>query len=146
MDDTRGSGQESENENPWMTELRAMVQILVGAVTAQQQLLQQHFQPPQPVEGKLNKGTSEYRGGQVQVCQKCGRYHWGTCWNDSIEVRNEIRCFHCNEVGHIKRNYSRLRTEAITLRGGPVGGNVRPVENARPGVIGQGTSGTRVEM
>ncbi|GFY81125.1 hypothetical protein Acr_01g0009340 [Actinidia rufa] len=71
--------------------------------------------------------------GQVQVCQKCGRYHWGVCWKDKIEVRNEIRCFHCNEVGHIKRNCPRLRIEAVALRGGPRGGNMRSAGNARPG-------------
>ncbi|GFZ04224.1 hypothetical protein Acr_16g0008480 [Actinidia rufa] len=71
MDNTRGSGQEGGNENPQMTELRNMVQMLVGAVTAQQQLLQQHFQPPQPQEtreldlsrAETQQGeTSEYRG------------------------------------------------------------------------------------
>ena len=40
MDDNRGSGHGSENENPQMTELRDMVQLLVRAVTAQQALLQ----------------------------------------------------------------------------------------------------------
>ncbi|GFZ00174.1 hypothetical protein Acr_13g0015730 [Actinidia rufa] len=83
---------------------------------------------------------------QVQVCQKCGRYHWGVCWKDRIEVRNEIRCFHCNEVGHIKRNCPRLRTETVAPRGGPGGGNVRPVGNARPGAIGRETQGTGMEM
>ena len=56
-----------------MTELRDMVQMLVGVVTTQQQLLQQHFQPPQPQpqetreldssRGKTQQGEiSEYRG------------------------------------------------------------------------------------
>ncbi|GFS35852.1 hypothetical protein Acr_00g0042510 [Actinidia rufa] len=81
--------------------------------------------------------------GQVQVCQKCGRYHWGVCWKDRIEVRNEIRCFHCNEVGHIKRNCPRLRTEAVASRGGPRGGNVRSVGNARPGGNRPGNLGNR---
>ncbi|GFZ15971.1 hypothetical protein Acr_25g0003800 [Actinidia rufa] len=317
MDDTRGSGQEGGNDNPHMTELRNMVQMLVGAVTAQQQLLQQHFQPPQPQEtreldlsrAETQQGeTSEYREvtedpvipmkreasrwwnlkgvrepgmdwarfklifrekfkpravqnakcsefehlkqlgitiadyegsftnlaeyephlvatdemrarrfkdglrheikrvirplvlptyaevldraiiveqdeierkkyfdskrrqnfggegtsgqkkqkpeiksrnfennskGQVQVCHKYGRYHWGICWKDRIEVRNEIRCFHCNEVGHIKRTCPRLRTEAVAPRGGPGGGNVRPTENARPGGNRPGNSGNR---
>ncbi|GFZ04255.1 hypothetical protein Acr_16g0008790 [Actinidia rufa] len=53
--------------------------------------------------------------------------------NFGIEVRNEIKCFHCNEVGHIRRNCPRLRTEVVTPRGGPVGENVRLAENARPG-------------
>ncbi|GFS44716.1 hypothetical protein Acr_00g0091660 [Actinidia rufa] len=83
--------------------------------------------------------------GQVQVCQKCGRYHWGVCWKDRIEVRNEIRCFHCNEVGHIKRNCLRLRTETVAPRGGPGGGNVRPVGNARLGGNRPGTPGNRDE-
>ncbi|XP_057492462.1 uncharacterized protein LOC130778074 [Actinidia eriantha] len=69
--------------------------------------------------------------GQVQVCQKCGRYHWGVCWKDRIEVRNEIRCFHCNEVGHIKRNCPRLRTEAVAPRASPGGVNARPWGNRR---------------
>ncbi|GFY97719.1 hypothetical protein Acr_12g0002600 [Actinidia rufa] len=81
--------------------------------------------------------------GQVQVCQKCGRYHWGVCWKDRIEVRNEIRCFHCNEVGHIKRNCPRLRTETVAPRGGLGGGNVRPVGNARPGGNRPGNPGNR---
>ncbi|GFY89249.1 hypothetical protein Acr_06g0011890 [Actinidia rufa] len=81
--------------------------------------------------------------GQVQVCQKSGRYHWGVCWKDMIEVRNEIRCFHCNEVGHIKRNCLRLRTEVVAPRGGSRGGNVRPVENARPGSNRPGNPGNR---
>ena len=66
--------------------------------------------------------------GQVQVCSKCGRYHWGECWKDRTEVIND----HFNEVGHVKRNYSRLRIEAVALREGPVGGKVRPTRNARP--------------
>ncbi|XP_057497360.1 uncharacterized protein LOC130782078 [Actinidia eriantha] len=81
--------------------------------------------------------------GQVQVCQMCGRYHWGTYWKDRIEVINEIRYFHCNEVGHIKRNCPRLRTEAVAPRGGPRGGNVRPAENVRPGGNRPGNSGNR---
>ena len=39
MDDIQGNGQGSGNENPQMTELIDMVQILVEAVTAQQELL-----------------------------------------------------------------------------------------------------------
>ncbi|GFY88930.1 hypothetical protein Acr_06g0008700 [Actinidia rufa] len=81
--------------------------------------------------------------GQVQVCQKCGRYHWGVCWKDMIEVRNEIRCFHCNEVGHIKRNCPRLRTEAVAPMGGPGGGNMRPTGNTRPGGNRPGNPGNR---
>ena len=60
------------------------------------------------------------------------------------EVRNEVRCFHYNEVGHIKRNYPRLRTEAVRPRKGLIGGNVRSVGNARPKAIVQGTSGIGV--
>ncbi|GFZ12732.1 hypothetical protein Acr_23g0011170 [Actinidia rufa] len=66
MDDTRGSGQEGGNDNPQMTELRNMVQMLVGAVTAQQQLLQQHFQPPQPQETKeLDLSRAETQQGET---------------------------------------------------------------------------------
>ncbi|GFS42030.1 hypothetical protein Acr_00g0077810 [Actinidia rufa] len=60
---------------------------------------------------------------QNLVYPKCGRYHWGKCWKDKTEVTNEIRCFHCNEVGHIKRNCPRLRAEIVAQRGGPLGGN-----------------------
>ncbi|XP_057469656.1 uncharacterized protein LOC130758731 [Actinidia eriantha] len=81
--------------------------------------------------------------GQVQVCPKCGRYHWGECWKDRTEVRNEIRCFHCNGVGHIKRNCPRLRTETIGQRGGPIGGNVRPTWNARQEGNRPGNPGNR---
>ncbi|GFZ04259.1 ribonuclease III family protein [Actinidia rufa] len=55
---------------------------------------------------------------------------------DRIEVRNEIRCFHCNEVGHIKRNCPRVRTEVVAPMGGLVGGNARPAERMQ-GQTGQ---------
>ncbi|GFS41489.1 hypothetical protein Acr_00g0074640 [Actinidia rufa] len=55
-----------------MDELRDMMQTLVGAMTAQQQLLQQHLQPPQPQqprdqysdggENQTRGETFEYRG------------------------------------------------------------------------------------
>ncbi|GFS46014.1 hypothetical protein Acr_00g0099590 [Actinidia rufa] len=301
MEDTRGSGQEGGNDNPQMTELRNMVQMLVGAVTAQQQLLQQHFQPPQPQETReldlsrveTQQGeTSEYRGvtedpnipmesvavvrqflklkpptfkggmdpvkandwilameknfrllrcGEQQKVEigsyllageasrwwnlkgvrelgmdwarfkvifrenfmpravqnaKCSEFehlkqlgttivdYEGAFTNlaeyaphlvatdemrarrfedglrheikrvirplvlptyaeDRIEVRNEIRCFHCNEVGHIKRNYPRLRIEAVAPRGGLGGGNMRPAGNTRPGGNRPGNPGNR---
>ncbi|GFY97147.1 hypothetical protein Acr_11g0014530 [Actinidia rufa] len=345
MDNTRGSGQEGGNDNPQMTELRNMVQMLVGAVTAQQQLLQQHFQPPQPQEtreldlsrAETQQGeTSEYRGvtedpilpmesvavvrqflklkpptfkggmdpvkandwilameknfrllrcGEQQKVEigsyllageasrwwnlkgvrepgmdwarfkvifrekfvtravqnaKCSEFEHlkqlGTTIADyegsftnlaeyaphlvatdemrarrfedglrheikrvirplvlptytevldraiiveqdeverkkyfdskrrqnfggegtsgqkkqkpemKIEVRNEIRCFHCNEVRHIKRNCPRLRAEAMAPRGGLGGGNVRPAENARPGGNKPGNRGGNGNM
>ena len=74
--------------------------------------------------------------GQVPTCPKCGKYHWGECWRDKAEGRNEIRCFHCNEGGHIKKNCPKLRAGAIV----PGGGNARPVGN-RPV-----TKGTEVEV
>ncbi|XP_057480443.1 uncharacterized protein LOC130767567 [Actinidia eriantha] len=67
----------------------------------------------------------------------------GTSSQKKVEVRNEIRCFHCNEVGHIKRNCPRLRTEAVAQREGPGGGNVRLAENARSGGNRLGNSGNR---
>ena len=63
---------ENENTNTQMNELRDMVQARVGAMAAQQQLFQQHIQPPQPpqVRDQYSGGgdnrqrgeTSEYRG------------------------------------------------------------------------------------
>ena len=55
------------------------------------------------------------------------------CWKNRIEISNEIIYFHCNEVGQIKRNCSRLRTKVVTPRRGLVGEKVRPARNARPG-------------
>ncbi|GFZ02097.1 hypothetical protein Acr_15g0007060 [Actinidia rufa] len=255
MDDTQGSGQESENENPQMTELKDMVQMLVGAVTAQQQLLQQYFQSPQPQETRelnmikandwiltMEKNFRLLRCGEQQKVE-IGSYllageasRWwnlkgvrepGMDWarfkmtiadyegsftnlaeyaphlvamdemrahrfedglrheirrairplvfstyadvldraiiveqdvierkkyfdskrrqNFRIEVKNEIKCFYCNEVGHIKRNYPRLRTEIVAPRGGPRGGNMRPAENARLGGNRPGNSENRGE-
>ncbi|XP_057502685.1 uncharacterized protein LOC130786392 [Actinidia eriantha] len=73
MVNTRSSGQGNRvNANTQMDELRDMMQTLVGAMTAQQQLLQQHLQPPQPQqpreqysdggENQTRGETSEYRG------------------------------------------------------------------------------------
>ena len=75
MVNTRATGQgdrENENTNTQMNELRDMVQALVGAMAAQQQLFQQHIQPPQPPqvrdqysgggENRQRGETSEYRG------------------------------------------------------------------------------------
>ncbi|GFY96908.1 hypothetical protein Acr_11g0012140 [Actinidia rufa] len=73
MVNTRSNGQGNRvNANTQMDELRDMMQTLVGAMTAQQQLLQQHLQPPQPQQPRdqysdggenQNRGeTSEYRG------------------------------------------------------------------------------------
>ncbi|GFS41432.1 hypothetical protein Acr_00g0074280 [Actinidia rufa] len=184
-----------------MTELRDIVQMLVESVTAQQQLLQQHFQPPQPQEtrkldsnrGKTQQGKTleyngvtedpvipmesvsvnlremtiaDYEGSFTNLAEyvphlvatdeiRARRFEDGLMheirrairplvlltYADvldkaiivEIEVRNKIRCFQYKEVGHIKRNYSRLRTEAVAPRGGPIGGNMRSAENARLG-------------
>ncbi|GFY95312.1 hypothetical protein Acr_10g0006970 [Actinidia rufa] len=73
MVNTRSSGQGNQvNANTQMDELREIMQTLVGAMTAQQQLLQQHLQPPQPQqprdqysdggENQTRGETSEYRG------------------------------------------------------------------------------------
>ncbi|GFZ10848.1 hypothetical protein Acr_22g0002460 [Actinidia rufa] len=59
--------------------------------------------------------------GQVLTFLTCGKNHSGKCWRN----RTDNKCFHCNEVGHIKRNYPRLRVEAIVSRGGQGGGNAR---------------------
>ena len=60
---------ENENTNTQMNELRDMVEARVGAMAAQQQLFQQHMQPPQARDqyygGRENRQqgqTSEYRG------------------------------------------------------------------------------------
>ncbi|GFZ00933.1 hypothetical protein Acr_14g0005680 [Actinidia rufa] len=61
MVNTRANGQgdrENENTNTQMNELRDMVQALVGAMAAQQQLFQQYMQPPQPPQGR-----DQYSGG-----------------------------------------------------------------------------------
>ncbi|GFZ05555.1 hypothetical protein Acr_17g0011270 [Actinidia rufa] len=57
--------------------------------------------------------------------------------------KGQVQMFHCNEVGHIKRNCPRLRTEAVAPRGGPGGGNVRLVGNARLGGNRPGNPGNR---
>ena len=44
----RQESRENKNTNTQMNELRDMMQMLEGAMAAQQQLLQQHLQPPQP--------------------------------------------------------------------------------------------------
>ncbi|GFS30298.1 hypothetical protein Acr_00g0011230 [Actinidia rufa] len=73
MVNTRSSGQGNRvNANTQMDELRDMMQTLVGAMATQQQLLQQHLQPPQPQqprdqysdggENQTRGETSEYRG------------------------------------------------------------------------------------
>ncbi|GFS32073.1 hypothetical protein Acr_00g0020670 [Actinidia rufa] len=73
MVNTRSSGQENRvNANTQMDELKDMMQTLVGAMATQQQLLQQHLQPPQPQQPRdqysdggenQNRGeTSEYKG------------------------------------------------------------------------------------
>ncbi|GFY97647.1 hypothetical protein Acr_12g0001880 [Actinidia rufa] len=61
MVNTRANGQgdrENKNTNTQMNELRDMVQALVGAMAAQQQLFQQYMQPPQPPQGR-----DQYSGG-----------------------------------------------------------------------------------
>ncbi|GFY97798.1 hypothetical protein Acr_12g0003390 [Actinidia rufa] len=73
MVNTRSNGQGNRvNANTQMDELRDMMQTLVGAMATQQQLLQQHLQPPQPQqprdqysdggENQTRGETSEYRG------------------------------------------------------------------------------------
>ncbi|GFZ05519.1 hypothetical protein Acr_17g0010910 [Actinidia rufa] len=57
--------------------------------------------------------------------------------------KGQVQMFHRNEVGHIKRNCPRLRTEAVAPRGGPGGGNVRLVGNARLGGNRPGNPGNR---
>ena len=65
MGDTREIGQGIGNDKPHMIERWDMVQMLVGAVTAQQQLLQQHFQPPQPQQTKeLDSSRRETQQGK----------------------------------------------------------------------------------
>ncbi|GFS30371.1 hypothetical protein Acr_00g0011520 [Actinidia rufa] len=66
MVNTRSSGQGNRvNANTQMDELRDMMQTLVGAMAAQQQLLQQHLQPPQPQQPRdqySDGGENQTRG------------------------------------------------------------------------------------
>ena len=63
--------------------------------------------------------------GQVSMFPTCGKNHLGECWKN----KTDNRCFHYNEVGHIKRNCPKLRTRVIVQREGQGGGNVRPKGN-----------------
>ncbi|GFZ18316.1 hypothetical protein Acr_27g0000550 [Actinidia rufa] len=184
MDDIRGSGQERGNENPQMTELRNMVQMLflklkpptfksgmdpvkandwILAMEKNFRLLRCGKQQKVEIGSYLLAGEDNCEGSFTNLAKyvphlvatdemRARKFEDGlrheikkvirplvlpTYAEDRIKVRNEIRCFHCNEVGHIKRNCLKLRTETVAPRGGPRGGNVRPVGNARPGAIGR---------
>ncbi|XP_057495647.1 uncharacterized protein LOC130780642 [Actinidia eriantha] len=51
---------------------------------------------------------------------------------DEMEKRKpDVICFYCNEVGHIKRNCPKLRTEAIVPRENQGGGNARSGGNCQ---------------
>ena len=63
--------------------------------------------------------------GKVPMCPTYGKNHSRECWKNMID----IRCFHYNKLGHIKRNCPRLRIGAIVPRGGQRGGNGMPGRN-----------------
>ena len=66
MVNTRSNGQGNQvNDNMQMNELNDMMRILVGAMAAQQQLLQQHLQPPQPqqaMDQHSDRGENQHQG------------------------------------------------------------------------------------
>ena len=63
--------------------------------------------------------------GQVPMSPTCGKINLGECRRN----KTDNRYFHWNEVGHIKRNYPRLRIGEIVPMGGQGGGNARPRGN-----------------
>ena len=102
MSDTRGreSGQESGNDNPRMTELRDMVQMLVGAIAAQQQLLQQHFQLPQPQQTReLDSNRAKTQEGETSECK-------GVTEDPTIPMKNIV----------VERQFLKLKPS--TFKGG----------------------------
>ncbi|XP_057465698.1 uncharacterized protein LOC130755313 [Actinidia eriantha] len=76
-----------------------------------------------PESNWRNQGKNQR--GQIPTCPTCGKNHSGECWRK----RPDVICFHCNEVGHTKRNCPKLRTEAIVPRGNQGEINARPVGN-----------------
>ena len=91
----------------------------------------QNFNNEGPSGQKRQKPESNWRSqgrnsrGQIPTCPTCGKHHSGECWRN----RTDVICFHCNEVGHIRRNCPKLRTGAIVPRGNQGGGNARPGGN-----------------
>ncbi|XP_057461073.1 uncharacterized protein LOC130751473 [Actinidia eriantha] len=65
----------------------------------------------------------------------------GTNGQKKQKLEMRLRNFGNNPKGQV--NCPRLRTEAVVLRGGPVGENVRPAENARPRGNRLGNPGNR---
>ncbi|GFZ00391.1 hypothetical protein Acr_14g0000270 [Actinidia rufa] len=74
---------------------------------------------------QIGEIKEEIRGGKYRRAQHVRRIIQGNAWRN----RRDVRCFHRNEVGHIKRNCLKLRIRAIVLRGNQGERNARPVGN-----------------
>ena len=82
-------------------------------------------QPAPRVSSSVPSVTSGVRpqwSNNRGVCPNCKRVHVGPC-------NEPVRCFHCQQVGHMKRNCPRLTREGVDRRGSfGQGGFPRPTQ------------------